>query len=91
MNKMMHSPEPMSLGSPTQSPPVNNQYLPQFLLGEMPSNNQVNFFFVIFIKLELRLKFPIKQRIISVILVSIIQNIGDQVILHHVVTFIIQI
>ena len=44
MNKMMHSPEPMSLGSPTQSPPVNNQYLPQFLLGEMPSNNQVKFF-----------------------------------------------
>jgi hypothetical protein len=44
MNKMMHSPEPMSLGSPTQSPPVNNQFLPQFLLGDMPSNNQVSFF-----------------------------------------------
>ncbi len=40
----MHSPEPMSLGSPTQSPPVNNQFLPQFLLGDMPSNNQVSFF-----------------------------------------------
>lgn len=37
---MMSSPEPMSLGSPTQSPTSNNvnQYLPQFLLGDLPTN-----------------------------------------------------
>jgi hypothetical protein len=47
---MMSSPEPMSLGSPTQSPlpPQSGsmgggggggmgQYLPQFLLGDMPN------------------------------------------------------
>lgn len=36
----MNSPEPMNLGSPTQSPGVgSNQYMPQFLLGDMPSSN----------------------------------------------------
>jgi hypothetical protein len=37
---MMSSPEPMTLGSPTQSPTASNainQYLPQFLLGDLPS------------------------------------------------------
>lgn len=40
---MMSSPEPMSLGSPTQSPTQNsnvNQYLPQFLIGDHPSRTQ---------------------------------------------------
>lgn len=33
---IMNSPEPMNLGSPTQSPGVgSNQYMPQFLLGDM--------------------------------------------------------
>jgi hypothetical protein len=37
---MMSSPEPMTLGSPTQSPSSHvNQYLPQFLLGDFPSQN----------------------------------------------------
>jgi nuclear pore complex protein Nup53 len=41
---MMSSPEPMALGSPTQSPTASsnpmNQYLPQFLLGEMTLNQR---------------------------------------------------
>lgn len=37
----MNSPEPMNLGSPTQSPGVgSNQYMPQFLLGDVSSSNQ---------------------------------------------------
>ena len=48
---MMSSPEPMSLGSPTQSPgPANpnsvgvGQFLPQFLLGDPQSQqSQVSF------------------------------------------------
>ena len=51
---MMSSPEPMSLGSPTQSPlpqqpgSMGNsgvgQYLPQFLLGDLPNpQSQVEF------------------------------------------------
>ena len=45
---IMNSPgEPMSLGSPTQSPPgvgSNGQYMPNFLLGDISSvqNMQVN-------------------------------------------------
>jgi len=37
---IMNSPEPMSLGSPSQSPPNVNQYMPQFLLGDLASSTQ---------------------------------------------------
>lgn len=38
---IMNSPEPMNLGSPSQSPGVgSNQYMPQFLLGDMTSSTQ---------------------------------------------------
>jgi len=38
---IMNSPEPMSLGSPTQSPaPGSGQYMPQFLLGDLTSSTQ---------------------------------------------------
>ncbi len=48
---IMNSPEPMSLGSPTQSPGVGSsgQYIPNFLLGDITSstqNMQVNSFYV---------------------------------------------
>lgn len=44
---MMSSPEPMTLGSPTQSPGQSNnvnQFMPQFLMGDQPSrpNQQMN-------------------------------------------------
>lgn len=44
---MMSSPEPMTLGSPTQSPGQTNnvnQFLPQFLMGDQPSrsNQSIN-------------------------------------------------
>ncbi len=41
---IMNSPEPMSLGSPTQSPTIQNsgQYLPQFLLGDLVPNQNVS-------------------------------------------------
>lgn len=38
---IMNSPEPMNLGSPTQSPGVgSNQYMPQFLLGDVTNSAQ---------------------------------------------------
>lgn len=38
---IMNSPEPMSLGSPTQSPGVgSNGYMPNFLLGDITSSAQ---------------------------------------------------
>jgi hypothetical protein len=44
---IMNSPEPMSLGSPTQSPTIQNsgQYLPQFLLGDLVPNQNVPILF----------------------------------------------
>jgi hypothetical protein len=47
----MSSPEPMALGSPTQSPAMGGQYLPQYLLGDHSSFNssQVKYLHIQFI------------------------------------------
>ena len=39
---IMNSPEPMNLGSPSQSPNAHNQYTPNFLLGDLGSSNQAH-------------------------------------------------
>jgi len=51
---IMNSPEPMSLGSPTQSPTMQNsgQYLPQFLLGDLVPNQNVSNLFSLSISIS---------------------------------------